>query len=336
MKIISKNIFTACLVFLFSNISYTQSDQVAILNDVISKLKGDQGSFDLEPFATIREVCSSRYITCDTKGKIEGLDFQFANLNGYIPEEINQLVDLEYINLSFNYLDGRIPNGLSKMRKLEELTISGNFLEGPFPKDIKKLARNVEIDLTQNTFKNVDSKWKKKLNITNQFNLEGCRSPDSIFLAVDINDPASDAILDSVTPNEDTPNEDSPKEDDALKVVESMPRFPGCEDDNISNMEKEDCAKHKMLQFIYKNLRYPYEARTQNVEGMVVVQFVILKNGDIGGAVVKRDPGGRCGNAALWIVNRMNFICDAWIPGMQDGNSVKVMYTLPVKFKLEG
>ncbi|MFT6334522.1 MAG: protein TonB [Saprospiraceae bacterium] len=122
----------------------------------------------------------------------------------------------------------------------------------------------------------------------------------------------------------------------AKKMIESMPRFPGCEEEDLTEEERYSCSKNKMLQFIYKNLRYPYEARMQGIEGMVIVFFVILKNGDIGGAVVKGDPGGRCGNAALWIVNRMNFICDKWILGTQGGNDVKVQYTLPVKFKLEG
>ncbi len=335
MKKSIKLISTVLFLILLTYTSYSQSDQVKILNDVITALKGEQGNLDVKTFSTIKEVCNSRYITCDQQGRIEGLDFQFANLNGYIPEEINQLVDLEYINLTFNYLDGVIPNGLSQMPKLEELSIRGNFLEGPLPKDISQLSKTVDIDLTQNTFKNADPKWVNRLNITNQFNLEGCRSPDSIFLSVDIRDKTSDKILDSVKPKVENKKKNVEK-DETLKRVESMPRFPGCEEQGISEEERHKCAQNKMLQFIYKNLRYPHEARTQNIEGMVVVQFVILKNGDIGGATVKRDPGGRCGNAALWIVNRMNFICDKWIPGMQDGDSVKVLYTLPVKFKLEG
>ena len=36
-----------------------------------------------------------------------------------------------------------------------------------------------------------------------------------------------------------------------------MPRFPGCEDMKGSDAEKEECAKKKLLEFIYGNLKYP-------------------------------------------------------------------------------
>jgi TonB family protein len=279
---------------------------------VISSLKGAQGNSDIKSFSSLKEACQSRYITCDKKGRIEGLDFQFANLNGHIPENINQLVDLEYVNFNFNYLDGTIPNGLTKLPDLEELSVSGNFLKGPLPSDIRILNKKVDIDLSQNTFKKVDPRWAKKLNIKNQFNLEGCRSPDSIFIVVDIGKINRYEILDG----------------------ESMPRFPGCEKDGLSEEERLTCSKNKLLQFIFKNLRYPKEARKKGLEGMAVIQFNVLENGDIGDAIIKKDPGGRCGNAALWVVNRMNYICNKWIPGTQDGNNVKAEYVLPVQFSL--
>lgn len=122
-----------------------------------------------------------------------------------------------------------------------------------------------------------------------------------------------------------------------LNMLTSMPRFPGREDEDGSNYRKQKCAQQKMLKFIYNFFSYSYEARIQNIEGMAIVTFMILKNGDIGRANVYGDPGSKCGNAALGIVNRMNFICDKWILGKEEeGNSVNAMYTLPVKFKLEG
>lgn len=326
MKTIIKKTI-ALFILVFSAFSlYAQYDQVEILNDILTTLKGDQGVSDIPVFTNIDEVCSSNYIKCSRKRKIIGFDLQFANLNGHIPEDITKLVDLEYVNIGYNYVDGVLPQGLSKMKYLVELTLNGNFLSGPLPVDIDKLAKKVDIDLSQNTFKINDRKLVKKLNIVNQFNLEGCRSPDSIFLAVDIETEIDTTILDAVTP----------KEDEEFKIVETMPRFPGCEDNKMSEEEKKNCASQTMLQFIYKNLRYPYEARVSDIQGMVVVQFVVLENGDIGDAKVKKDPGGRLGNSGLWIVNRMNYTCDKWIPGSQGGKEVKVQYTLPIKFKLEG
>ena len=123
--------------------------------------------------------------------------------------------------------------------------------------------------------------------------------------------------------------------DEIFKVVEQMPRFPGCEDKG-SDKEKEECAKLKMLEYIYKNLKYPAIARENGVEGQVVLQFVVDKDGSITETRIIRDIGAGCGTAAELIVNGMNNMGQKWIPGKQRGRPVKVLYTLPVKFKLEG
>lgn len=119
-------------------------------------------------------------------------------------------------------------------------------------------------------------------------------------------------------------------EDEIFKVVEDQPTFPGCED--ISNKEeKKKCADEKMLQFIYSNIKYPAIARENGVEGMVVVKFVVEKDGSITAAEVVRDIGAGCGAEALRVVNTM----PKWNPGKQRGRPVRVQFNLPVKFKLE-
>ncbi len=127
-----------------------------------------------------------------------------------------------------------------------------------------------------------------------------------------------------------------PVEEEIFKVVEQMPRFPGCEDSGGSDKEKEECAKQKMLQYIYKNLKYPAIARENGVEGMAVVQFVVEKDGSVAEAKIVRDPGAGTGASALKVVEAMNSMGSKWTPGKQRGRAVKVQYTLPVKFKLEG
>jgi periplasmic protein TonB len=119
-----------------------------------------------------------------------------------------------------------------------------------------------------------------------------------------------------------------------FKVVEQMPRFPGCEG-KITNKEKDDCAKTKMLEYIYKYLKYPALAREVGVEGQVVLQFVVDKDGTITETKVVRDIGAGCGAEAEKVVNAMNNMGQKWIPGKQGGRPVRVLYTLPVKFKLE-
>ena len=110
-----------------------------------------------------------------------------------------------------------------------------------------------------------------------------------------------------------------------FKMVEEMPRFPGCEDNNKS------CADKKMLEFIYQNLRYPALARENGVEGTVVVSFIVEKNGKITEPKIVREIGGGCGDEVMRVVNLM----PTWIPGKQRGEVVRVQYNLPVRFKLE-
>lgn len=150
---------------------------------------------------------------------------------------------------------------------------------------------------------------------------------------------------------------DNDTTEEIFKVVEEMPRFPGCEDMEGSASDIENCAKNKMLQYIYENINYPAAAREKGVEGVVVIQFLIDTDGSIDEATIVRDIGGGCGHAALSVVNKMNNISlqdtivivndvyheetmkivnadYKWRPGYQRGKAVKVLYTLPVKFKL--
>ena len=119
-------------------------------------------------------------------------------------------------------------------------------------------------------------------------------------------------------------------ENEVYKVVEDMPRFPGCEDKDMDKNEKSKCSKQLMLEFIYKNLKYPKAAKAGNIEGQVIVQYEVASSGEIQNARVLRDIGGNCGEEALRVVKKM----PTWIPGKQRGRAVNVQYTLPIKFSL--
>ena len=67
-----------------------------------------------------------------------------------------------------------------------------------------------------------------------------------------------------------------------------------------------------------------------NIEGLVLVSFVVEKDGNISNASVLRGIGGGCDEEALRVVARM----PAWKPGQQGGKPVRVRYTLPMRFKL--
>jgi TonB family protein len=123
--------------------------------------------------------------------------------------------------------------------------------------------------------------------------------------------------------------------DPIFKIVENQPRFSGCEDLTASETEKQDCAKRKLLDFLYQHINYPAEAKTQGIEGTVVIQFVVDKDGTLDDVKIIRDVDGGCGLEAMRVVQLMNTLDERWTPGYQKGKAVKVQYNLPVKFKLD-
>ncbi|TVQ49961.1 MAG: energy transducer TonB [Saprospirales bacterium] len=126
-----------------------------------------------------------------------------------------------------------------------------------------------------------------------------------------------------------------PEVEEIFQVVEQMPRFPGCENMAGSNEEKKACADQKMLEFIYRNIRYPAIARENGIEGQVVITFVVDTDGRIQDPKVVRDIGGGCGQEALRVIKMMNDMPERWTPGRQRGRAVNVQFNLPVRFTLQ-
>ena len=141
-----------------------------------------------------------------------------------------------------------------------------------------------------------------------------------------------DPVVDKPAAPPPPPPPPPPKEepDEIFKVVEEMPAFPGCE--HIADKaERKTCVDQKLLEFIYSNIKYPVVARDNGVQGLVVVNFVVEKDGSITDIQVVRDIGAGCGDEAVRIVKMM----PKWNPGKQRGRPVRVRFTLPIRFKLE-
>ena len=120
------------------------------------------------------------------------------------------------------------------------------------------------------------------------------------------------------------------KDKSIFKVVEEMPRFPGCINSGDEDAYKS-CSQRKMLENIYGNIRYPADARENGLEGMAIIRFVVDKDGSIIDAVALRGLCRSIENECLRIVNDM----PTWEPGTQGGEPVKVQFNLPIKFKLQ-
>ena len=107
-------------------------------------------------------------------------------------------------------------------------------------------------------------------------------------------------------------------EKEAFDVVEQMPQFPG--------------GPSALMQFLSSNVKYPKEAYEKNVQGRVIASFVVEKDGSITEAVIRKSIDPLLDAEALRVIGSM----PKWEPGMQNGEAVRVKYTVPITFKLQG
>lgn len=99
--------------------------------------------------------------------------------------------------------------------------------------------------------------------------------------------------------------------------VEQMPAFPG-----------GDAA---LFGFVARNLKYPAIAVESNIQGTVIVQFVVEKDGSVGEVKVVKSVDYNLDKEAV----RVCKILPKFTPGKQNGQPVRVYYTMPVTFRLQ-
>jgi protein TonB len=110
------------------------------------------------------------------------------------------------------------------------------------------------------------------------------------------------------------------EETKVFDVVEQMPRFPGDNGDGAV-----------LNSWLSKNLRYPPIAEENGIKGRVVCQFVVERDGSISDIRVVRSVDPSLDKEAVRVIKAM----PKWIPGKQNGSSVRVKFTLPVTFTLQ-
>jgi len=102
-----------------------------------------------------------------------------------------------------------------------------------------------------------------------------------------------------------------------FQVVETMPSFPG--------------GDQALFKFLGDNVKYPVIAQENGIQGRVICQFVVNKDGSIVDVEVVRPVDPSLDKEAIRVIKSM----PNWSPGKQRGKSVRVKYTLPVNFKLQ-
>ncbi|CAH0999276.1 hypothetical protein LEM8419_00573 [Neolewinella maritima] len=123
-------------------------------------------------------------------------------------------------------------------------------------------------------------------------------------------------------------------DEDTIEIfVERMPVFgEACK--ALSGEARKQCSDRALLRFVQGGITYPPLARNNGMEGVVVVQFVVEKDGTVSSLKPIREVGGGCTQAALQAIERINTEGLTFTPGIQAGHPVRVAFNLPVKFQL--
>ena len=108
------------------------------------------------------------------------------------------------------------------------------------------------------------------------------------------------------------------KKEEIFKSVEQMPTFPG-----------GDAA---LMKYLSSHIQYPTMAQENNIQGKVIVQFVVTKTGAVGEVKVVSSVNKDIDREAVRVCKSL----PKFVPGRQNGQPVSVWYTLPVTFKLQG
>lgn len=123
---------------------------------------------------------------------------------------------------------------------------------------------------------------------------------------------------------------DSIYENDILKNVEEIkdiPIAPGCE--VVGKDKKTDCFNNYMKEHIIKHFKYPKKAARKNIQGEVIISFIINKEGNL----EKIQTLGK-----YEILNeeakRIILLLPKFKPGLLNGIPVKVKYSIPINFRL--
>lgn len=181
------------------------------------------------------------------------------------------------------------------------------------PKVVEKVKSSIKF--TAPVIKK-DSEVKPEEEMKTQEDLQKTKTTIGAFNVVG-NDEIDGEVLKA---KEEIAQPEPPKNEEENKVfdvVEEQPSFPG--------------GQGALMAWLNDNIKYPVVAAENGIQGKVIVQFVVGKNGSISNVKVLRSVDPSLDKEAVRVVSNM----PNWTPGKQNGASVNVRFTLPVTFKLQ-
>ena len=182
------------------------------------------------------------------------------------------------------------------------------------PEEVLKSVKVTELAIVE------DEKVKKEDEIKTQ---EELKETETAFGQKDNEKGTEDRNVTKTLKNEVVVEEKKPVEEkkapeQIFKSVEQMPQFPG--------------GDQALMKYLSSHINYPPMAAENNVQGKVILQFVVEKDGRVGEVKVARSVDKDLDKEAVRVVKSL----PKFTPGRQNGQAVRVWYTLPVQFKLQG
>ena len=127
----------------------------------------------------------------------------------------------------------------------------------------------------------------------------------ALLLGNSINVVACNSEIDNIT-----------QQEEIYHLPDKMPKFKG--------------GETGLAKFLKENVKYPNIARENGVQGRVLVEFIVEKNGSITNVKIIKGVEPNLNNEALRVVNMM----PRWKPGKHNGKKVRVRYSMPIHFRL--
>ncbi len=107
---------------------------------------------------------------------------------------------------------------------------------------------------------------------------------------------------------------DTIRADSVYFRVDEQPTFPG--------------GAAEFIKFLSKNIKYTRQMKLTQVQGKVIMQFIVEKDGSLSNFKVTKGPGGGTTEEALRVMQKS----PKWKPGIKDGKPVRVQYGATIEF----
>ena len=119
------------------------------------------------------------------------------------------------------------------------------------------------------------------------------------------------------------------EDEEPLLIAEYMPAFGDCKDIR-DKMERENCTNSSILSFVMGRLSYPTMAKETNIQGMVIIGFVIDKRGRVTKVECVKPVHPLLDEEAIRVVK----LLPDFKPAEQNGKTTAVRYNIPVRFTI--